>query len=105
MDKDIINKMIDEAEKRAEKAMENYQETGSSRYYTTQVKNEELASALKVAMNAEEYISDAQYFGAMIKNWDAKLREFDLMDDDQKKEAMNQIFEGIKIAAIRAKGE
>ena len=105
MDKEIISKLIIEAENRAEKAQANYQETGSSRYYTTQVKNEELASALRSAMNAEEHINDAQYFRAMVKSWDAKLREFALMDDDQKKEATNRIFEEIKIAAVRTKGE
>ena len=104
MDIEIINKIIEEADKRAEKALANYQETGNSRYYSTQVKNEELAGALRVAIDAEKHISDSQYYGAHIKIWDARIRELDMMDDEQKNHETHRILDEIKAVALRAKG-
>jgi hypothetical protein len=50
--KETIEKMIDQADDRAEKAYRNYQETGTQRYKREQEKAEDLADALRMALSA-----------------------------------------------------
>ena len=50
--KETIEKMIDQADDRAERAYRNYQETGTQRYKREQEKAEDLADALRMALSA-----------------------------------------------------
>lgn len=50
--KETIEKMIDQADDRAERAYRNYQETGTQRYAREQEKAEDLADALRMALSA-----------------------------------------------------
>ena len=50
--KETIEKMIDQADDRAERAYQNYQETGTQRYKREQEKAEDLADALRMALSA-----------------------------------------------------
>ena len=50
--KETIEKMIDQADDRAEKAYRNYQETGTQRYKREQEKAEDLADTLRMALSA-----------------------------------------------------
>lgn len=50
--KETIEKMIDQADNRAEKAYRNYQETGIQRYAREWQKAEDLADTLRMALSA-----------------------------------------------------
>lgn len=50
--KSAIEKMIDQADRKAERAYMNYQETGAQRYAREQEKAEDLADALRMALSA-----------------------------------------------------
>lgn len=50
--KETIEKMIDQADRKAERAYRNYQETGTQRYKREQEKAEDLADALRMVLSA-----------------------------------------------------
>lgn len=60
--RETIEKMIDQADNRAERAYKNYQETGIRRYEREYQKAEDLADALRVALTAYD---DHEKLGAI----------------------------------------
>lgn len=54
MTKQEIEKLVDRYDAKAEKAFRTYQETGIQRYEREQHNAEDLADALRIAMNAQE---------------------------------------------------
>ena len=50
--KETIEKMIDQADRKAEQACMNYQETGTQRYERERQKAEDLADSLRMALSA-----------------------------------------------------
>lgn len=101
MDVKLIYKFIEDADKKAQRAMLNYQETGKNGYYLTQIKNEELADALRAALKAREYIEVAQYLSGMVGVVAEKVERYKLlMDEDQKNILQKEIFEDIKRMSI-----
>lgn len=54
IDKKMLEKMIAKQDAKAEKAFQNYQETGMGRYDTERRNAEDMAEALRVAYNAKE---------------------------------------------------
>ena len=89
-----LEAMIERYDAKAEKAYRNYQETGISRYDRERVRNEDLADALRMALNAADDHSAAvdlrrnladlghraqivlgDYSGAIPKNVEQLLRD------------------------------
>ena len=54
MDKKNMEALAERYQKRADRAFENYQETGIKRYYTERNNMEDLADALRMAANAAD---------------------------------------------------
>lgn len=63
MDKKTLETLAERYQKRADRAFENYQETGIKRYDTERNNMEDLADALRMAANAADehnaYVGDA----------------------------------------------
>ena len=58
MKKEDIQKMADRYQAKADKAFNNYQETGIQRYQAEWLRNEDLSDALRLAANAAEEHND-----------------------------------------------
>lgn len=61
MDKETLEKLADKYQQKADRAFDNYQETGAKRYYTERENAEDLADALRMAANAAD--EHAEYLG------------------------------------------
>lgn len=61
MDRETLQKLAEKYQQKADRAFDNYQETGAKRYYTERENAEDLADALRMAANVAD--ERAEYLG------------------------------------------
>lgn len=81
-DKTIIQAELERHEKAALKAFENYQDSGNGRYYTSQVRHEVLADALRTTLTEGQVLDEANAAIRWLRMLGGKLgNEFETDDD------------------------
>ena len=99
IEKDVLIKMAAEQDAKAERAYDNYQATGVTRYDRERRKAEDLAEALRAAVNAAD---NAQLLGHLKANfvWYATLAD-KALDEAAPREKLAEILEGVvTVAAV-----
>lgn len=99
MEKEKIKKLIATYDKKAETAYMNYQNTGVTRYDTARRNAEELADALRLALNAKDEHDELLLYRSHVCQWAAAVKRIPYMAEDAKPEAMNRICQEVKALA------
>ncbi len=69
LDEKELKKLIEKYDKRADNALQLYQETGAKRHYTANYTSQNMADALRVALQAKEDHEDLQNMKLELSNF------------------------------------
>lgn len=96
MDKEFLQKLIEEADKKQYEAWRNYQDTGNGRYYNTYSKWEKLRDLYIDLSNQQIHIERSKHLSSMIKQWNGIIVELPYCEPKIKEEKINTILNDIR---------
>ena len=103
MDKKSIQALADQFQTKADRAYQNYQETGMSRYDAERRKNEDLADALCVAANAADDHNHMIHLRGTLARLASDASRIEYMPQDQQPDALEKLRKNL-LAAARLEG-